>query len=100
MRIGIIALLHESNTFISYTTSIERFHEDLFLLGEAIATKLSASHHEIGGFFIGLEKYRKNLNVEVIPIVAFRATPSGAIATEAMQEMVDTILQETEKQLP
>jgi microcystin degradation protein MlrC len=100
MRIGIIALLHESNTFISRTTSIERFHEDLFLIGEPIATKLSASHHEIGGFFIGLEKYRKNLGLEVIPIVAFRATPSGAITTEAMNEMVATILQETDKQLP
>ena len=91
MRIGIIALLHESNTFISRTTSIERFHEDLYLIGESIATKLSASHHEIGGFFIGLEKYRGNLSLEAIPIVAFRATPSGPIATEAMEEMVATI---------
>ena len=100
MRIGIIALLHESNTFISRTTSIERFHEDLYLIGESIATKLSTSHHEIGGFFIGLEKYRENLSVEAIPIVAFRATPSGPITTEAMDEMVATILRETEKQLP
>ena len=47
MRIGIIALLHESNTFSSQPTKIEAFRQNLLLHGEPIREVLSDAHHEV-----------------------------------------------------
>ena len=92
MRIGIIALLHESNTFVSQPTRLKQFHDDLYLEGEAIREQLAASHHEIGGFFAGLEQCSRDGDVVAVPLIATRATPAGVIAAEAMDCLVARIL--------
>lgn len=92
MRIGIIALLHESNTFVRQATTLERFREDLFLEGEAIREQLAASHHEIGGFFAGLDESNEHGDVVAVPLLATRATPAGVIAAEAFRYLVDLVL--------
>lgn len=97
MRIGIIALLHESNTFVRQGTTLERFREDLFLEGEAIREQLAASHHEIGGFFAGLDEANERGDVEAVPLLATRATPAGIIAADALKYLVDRLLERTEQ---
>ena len=47
MRVGILSLLQESNTFVSGSTTLEHFEDDLFLEGEA-AWSVGA-HHEVLG---------------------------------------------------
>ena len=54
MRVGIIALLHESNTFISEPTTIEHFRENTLLVDDEVC-QMADSHHEVAGFFQGLE---------------------------------------------
>lgn len=88
MRIGIIALLHESNTFVSQPTTLKQFYEDLYLEGEAIREQLAGSHHEIGGFFAGLEQFNSIGDVVAVPLLATRATPSGVITAECMDKLV------------
>lgn len=88
MRIGIIALLHESNTFSSQVTTLAQFQEDLYLEREAIRSQLANSHHEIGGFFVGLEECNRNGNVVAVPLLATRATPSGMITSDTMETLV------------
>jgi microcystin degradation protein MlrC len=92
MRIGIIALLHESNTFVSQPTTLRQFHEDLYLEGEAIRQQLASSHHEIGGFFAGLERCSRGGDVVAVPLLATRATPAGVITAQAMDYLVARIL--------
>jgi len=53
MRIGIIAFLHESNTFVSEATTIEHFRENTLLLGDDVR-QMQKSHHEVAGFFEAL----------------------------------------------
>ena len=55
MRIGIIALLHESNTFSAQPTTLESFRQDLLLTGDPIRDALAHADHEVGGFFAGLD---------------------------------------------
>lgn len=94
MRIGIIAILHESNTFVRQPTTLEKFHEDLYLEGDAIAQRLADSHHEIGGFLAGLsESNAASGDVEVVPLLATRATPAGIIEASAWQQLTDRMLQ-------
>ena len=52
-RIGILALLHESNTFIESPTTLERFVQDVAVFGQDLLDKFRTSHHEIGGFIQG-----------------------------------------------
>ncbi|MCA9053259.1 MAG: M81 family metallopeptidase [Planctomycetaceae bacterium] len=91
MRIGIIALLHESNTFSHQPTTLESFRQSLLLSGEPIRAALANAHHEVGGFFAGLEES----GVESAPIFAARALPSGPITAETFdclqQQMLTTL---------
>lgn len=95
MRIGIIAILHESNTFVRQPTTLERFQEDLYLEGEPIRERLADSHHEIGGFFAGLEECNAAGDVVAVPILATRATPAGVIEATAWSQIVQRMLELT-----
>lgn len=91
MRIGILGLLHESNTFVTTKTSLANFKADLFLEGEEILRALSASHHEIGGFISGLRN-SSELEIELVPLAVYRATPSGPIEKSSFIALTERIL--------
>ena len=84
MRIGIIALLQESNTFIAEPTALAHFEQDLLVEGDAVRARLADAHHEVGGFFAGLAAER----LDAVPIFAARALPFGIVAADAF----DTLL--------
>ena len=84
MRIGIIALLQESNTFVSEATEFTHFEEDLLAEGEAVRECLAPAHHEVGGFFAGLEEER----LEAVPLFAARAVPHGTMTDEALESLL------------
>lgn len=88
-RVGIIALLHESNTFISQPTALEHFRENVLLSGESVRERLGDTHHEVGGFFAGLAQER----IEAVPIFAARAVPYGAITPEAFDELLQMMFE-------
>ncbi len=88
-RIGIIAFLHESNTFSLQPATIESFKQDTLLSGEPIRAALQDSHHEVGGFFAGL----KAAAVEAVPLFAARALPSGTIRAADFRDIVTRLLQ-------
>jgi microcystin degradation protein MlrC len=84
MRIGIIALLQESNTFIEQPTTLAHFEQDMLLEGEAVRERLATSHHEVGGMFHALE----DLSVAAVPIFAARAFPFACIEPAAAHELL------------
>jgi microcystin degradation protein MlrC len=75
-RVGIIALLQESNTFLAERTTLDHFGRDLLVTGEDVRSALAGSHHEVGGFFAGLDQ----AGIEAVPILAARALPCGTLA--------------------
>jgi len=56
MRIGIIAMNHESNTFISTPTTLDDFRRESLLTGDAIVERWESAAHEIGGFLAGVRR--------------------------------------------
>jgi len=90
VRIGVIGLLHESNTFIHEPTTLRRFEENTLLCGESIRAAFSTSFHEIGGFFQGAAR----AGLEVVPIFVARAMPYGAITAETFETLCDRMLRE------
>jgi microcystin degradation protein MlrC len=83
MRVGIVSLMHESNTFLRAPTTLAHFERDQLLCGEEVR-RLEGSHHEIGGFFAGL----KEAGIEAVPIFAARAIPSGTISAQTFRQLI------------
>jgi microcystin degradation protein MlrC len=90
MRVGIIALQHESNTFLAQPTSFEDFEQGALLAGAAIRREYGAAHHEVGGFFQGLEEE----NLEAVPILLAWAMPGGIVAARALDQLLQAVLVE------
>jgi microcystin degradation protein MlrC len=87
MRVGIIALQHESNTFMPRATTFEDFARHSLHRGEAIRAAYQAAHHEVGGLFEGLATER----IDAVPIFAARAVPSGTITAECLEQLLKTM---------
>lgn len=88
MRVGIIALLHESNTFVRQKTTLKNFEEDILLTGESVRDRFQNTEHEVGGFFGKLCKEQ----IEAVPIFAARAYPSGVIEAETFDTLINRLL--------
>jgi microcystin degradation protein MlrC len=84
MRIGIIAIQHESNTFLAKSTALDDFRTDALLTGEDIREAYANSRHEVGGFFKGLA----DAEMTAVPILLALATPSGIIAHETFEQIM------------
>ncbi|WP_166823562.1 M81 family metallopeptidase [Thalassoroseus pseudoceratinae] len=87
MRVGIVALLHESNTFVPKPTTVELFETWTWQTSSAMRTAWQDAHHEVGGFFAGLD----DAQIEAVPVFAARALPSGTITADAFDFLLDEI---------
>jgi microcystin degradation protein MlrC len=88
MKVGVIALLQETNTFIAESTTLRHFEENLLLTGAPIRAQLADTQHEIGGFFTGLATH----GLEAVPIFAARALPFGTVTDEAYTALKERLL--------
>lgn len=84
MRVGIIGLLQESNTFVARPTTLADFEHDVLAVADAVRDRFESAHHEIGGFFEGLA----HAGVEAVPVFAARALPSGPVTADAFERLL------------
>ncbi|MEI8382500.1 MAG: M81 family metallopeptidase [Planctomycetota bacterium] len=91
-RVGILALIQESNTFLSGTTTFDHFRQDLLLTSEDVRRHFATAHHEVRGFFDGLAR----AGIEAVPIFAARALPFGTIESDAFERLVQQMIDELE----
>lgn len=87
MRVGIVALQHESNTFLGAATELADFARDLLAVGADVRRAFASAHHEVGGFFEGLDA----AGAEAVPIFAARATPGGVISAAAGRALLEML---------
>ncbi len=83
-RVGIVALLQESNTFLAGRTTLDHFAADLLATGETVRSKLADAHHEVGGFFAGLAA----AGLDAVPIFAARALPYGTMTAACFDSLL------------
>lgn len=83
-RVGIVALLQESNTFLAGRTTLDHFRADLLVTGPAVREALAGAHHEVGGFFAGLDA----AGIEAVPIFAARALPYGTMTAGCLDALL------------
>ncbi len=87
MRIGIVGIMHESNTFAPEPTTFDLFEQDVFLVGEALREQMSDTHHEVSSFFRVLDE----AGVEAVPLMFARALPAGTITADTLEKLMTTI---------
>ena len=88
MRIGIIAIQHESNTFVQSATTLDDFKHDALVCGDEVRQLFEGALHEVGGFFTGLKQ------ADAVPIFAARAVPGGAVTKDTFDELIATMLEQ------
>jgi microcystin degradation protein MlrC len=96
MRVGIIALLQESNTFLAEPTRLEHFEREVLLTGEAVRRHFAGAPHEVGGFLDGLAAH----GLEAVPLFAARALPFGIIVAADFARLVEMLLAELDRAGP
>lgn len=96
MRIGIIGLLHESNTFLEKPTAFADFERVTLARGEEVRSKFAGSHHELGGFLDGLEglSHTGTDAIETVPVFVGRSLPSGTITAECWNQLMDIMFEQ------
>ncbi|HWL07864.1 MAG TPA: M81 family metallopeptidase [Planctomicrobium sp.] len=92
MRVGIVSIQHESNTFIQDVTRLDDFRNDAFLLGADIREQYQHSAHEVGGFLSGLDEQ----GIEAVPILFARAIPGGTIHKETAEKLISILTEEVQ----
>ncbi len=85
MRVGILSLIHESNTFIQTPTTLELFQRDGLLTGEAVAEHFRGGFHEISGFLEGLDDAR----IDAVPFFYASTSPSGRITHDTCDALIE-----------
>lgn len=90
MRVGIIALQHESNTFLARPTTVEDFRRELLASGESVRRYYEGGHHEVSGFFEGLRREQ----LQAVPIFAAATTPSGTITADTYRRLLADLLEQ------
>lgn len=85
MRIAILGLYHESNTFAEHATSWSDFTDYDWFEGDALRAAMADSNNEIGGMFTVLDEAGDG--VEVVPVLYAAALPAGRITEDAEERL-------------
>ena len=88
MRIGIVGIQHESNTFLAQPTTGDDFRKSGVYRGEDLRAHLEDGHHEISGAFAELHE----ANAIVIPWFFAWAVPGGAIDTPTADWLLEELV--------
>jgi microcystin degradation protein MlrC len=95
-RVGILAIIQESNTFLPQPTLLEHFRQDVLLTGEAIRQRFAGTPHELGGFLKGLEQ----ADIAALPVFVARALPYGTVTVDTMNTLLEMLLREVRQAGP
>ncbi|MCI0702020.1 MAG: M81 family metallopeptidase [Planctomycetia bacterium] len=79
--------MHESNTFASRPTDLQRFREGSLTYADAVVPVWQEAHHEMGGFIEGATRF----GYELVPVAMAWATPSGPVTDEFFDSFTETL---------
>ncbi len=97
IRIGVAGFLHESNTFLGVPTEYEDFVSASFTRGSAVLDRWTSANHELGGF---LDVLAQEAGVEIIPLLATFAIPSGTVSAAAFERISAELIEDVRRSLP
>lgn len=88
LRVALLGIYHESNTFIDNPTTLADFENGHLLQGESIRLEYASAYHEIGGML----KVMDSEGIEVVPVYFAEATPGGVISSDTYRNLTQQML--------
>ena len=92
MKIGVLSVFHETNTFSPIPTDMENFKKNVWLTGPDIITAFEGTKTPLGGFF----EIISERGYEAVPLFAAHATPAGVVKHEVFQEIMLNVRKQLE----
>lgn len=96
LRVALLGIYHESNTFLEDPTTLQDFENGHWLFGQDIIKEYRNAHHEIGGMLEVMEREK----IEVVPVMYAEATPGGKIASRTYSKLLKRMMSALDKILP
>src|SRR5262245_54779611 len=96
MRVGVIAIQYEANSFLKGTAGIDAFRDTWLYRGEQARSAVEHSFHEVGGFYHGL----RDADIEAVPLFVANAVPGPVISASTRSELVEMMLKELRQAMP
>lgn len=96
MKVGIICIHHECNTFVTERTKLEDFKSGILLRGEEIRDKYQDAAHEVSGFFQGLAKE----GIEAVPLFMAQTNSTAIILDATFDELWKMVEEELQRAGP
>lgn len=96
MRVALLGIVHESNTFVNESTTLNKFKESRLLFENDIILQYKNSFHELGGMIEVLEMNE----IEIVPILYAEATPGGKVTKDAFEFLLQEAIIRIKQQLP
>lgn len=93
MRIGIISVIHESNSFISTPMTIDLFQREALVTGEDMLRHYEDSHHETAGFIKGV----RDAGEEAVPLFGAWGMPTGPLTKQTFDTILEMMFAELDK---
>lgn len=90
-RIYSASFLHESNTFSSHISDLSWFKKRCWKTGDNVIKRFRGTKTEFGGFIDALDQ---EPDIELVPIIAAEATPSGPVAADVAKTVQQIVLKE------
>ena len=78
------SFLHESNTYSKHISDFAWFQKRCWKIGDEVLERFRGVRTEFGGFIDAFSEYR---NIELVPILAAEATPSGPVSSDVAQRV-------------
>ncbi|HLO82311.1 MAG TPA: M81 family metallopeptidase [Chitinophagaceae bacterium] len=96
MRVALMGIVHESNSFVNELTTLDHFRKGHWLYGNDIVREYKDAFHEIGGMLAAMDQ----AGIEVVPIMYAEATPGGKVSGKALEHLTHEMFSELKKTLP
>lgn len=96
MKVAIVGIYHESNTFLPKPTTLDDFKNGHLLKGDSIIEEYEKAHHELGGI---IEVLKEN-DIEIIPLIYAEATPGGVITADTYDYLLNEVISSVQNVLP
>lgn len=96
MRVALLGIVHESNTFVDSKTGLEQFRKGHWLFGQDIVDEYKHAFHEVGGMIEAIEA----AGIELVPVMYAEATPGGKVTKEAFEHLMNEMFNALKKILP
>jgi microcystin degradation protein MlrC len=96
LRVALLGIYHESNTFLDTPTTLTDFKKGHWLFGDDIIQEYKDAYHEIGGMIEVMERER----IELIPVMYAEATPGGMITSKTYAVLIEKMMEALDRILP